>query len=119
MAERSKADRLLGLRIRIPPGAWMFVLCVVMQDIYDFFFHGVGQFDGWLSFGERDCCWPAALQGYCNARVRHCKVIATEEGVAKLLQGKSKTLQSYCNARAKHCKVIATFCGVLTSRGVD
>jgi hypothetical protein len=23
------ADRLLGLRIRIPPGAWMFVLCVL------------------------------------------------------------------------------------------
>jgi hypothetical protein len=24
----STADRLLGLRVRIPPGAWMFVLCV-------------------------------------------------------------------------------------------
>ena len=23
----SAADRLLGLRVRIPPGAWMFVLC--------------------------------------------------------------------------------------------
>ena len=25
----SAADRLLGLRVRIPPGAWMFVLCVL------------------------------------------------------------------------------------------
>jgi hypothetical protein len=23
------ADRLLGLRVRIPPGAWMFVLCLL------------------------------------------------------------------------------------------
>ena len=33
VAERSKArvaaDRLLGLRVRIPPAAWMFVLCVL------------------------------------------------------------------------------------------
>ena len=34
VAERSKvkvfaADRLLGLRVRIPLGAWMFVLCVL------------------------------------------------------------------------------------------
>ena len=28
----SAADRLLGLRVRIPPGAWMFVLCVVSKD---------------------------------------------------------------------------------------
>ena len=28
VAERSAADGLLGLRVRIPPGAWMFVLCV-------------------------------------------------------------------------------------------
>ena len=27
VAERSKADRFLGLRVRIPPEAWMFVLC--------------------------------------------------------------------------------------------
>ena len=36
VAERSKervyTDRLLGLRVRIPPGAWMFVLCVVSKD---------------------------------------------------------------------------------------
>ena len=25
----SAADRLLGLRFRIPPGAWIFVLCVL------------------------------------------------------------------------------------------
>ena len=25
----SAADRLLGMRVRIPPGAWMFVLCVL------------------------------------------------------------------------------------------
>ena len=33
VAERSKgksaADRLLGLRVRIPPGSWMFVLCML------------------------------------------------------------------------------------------
>ena len=33
VAERSKArvygDRLLGLRVRIPPATWMFVLCVL------------------------------------------------------------------------------------------
>jgi hypothetical protein len=28
----AKAHRLLGLRVRIPPGAWMFVLCVVSED---------------------------------------------------------------------------------------
>ena len=28
----SAADRLLGLRIRNPLGAWMFVLCVVSKD---------------------------------------------------------------------------------------
>ena len=28
VAELSKADRLLGLRVQIPPGARMFVLCV-------------------------------------------------------------------------------------------
>ena len=32
VANRSKVDRLLGLRVRIPPGAWMFVLCVVSKD---------------------------------------------------------------------------------------
>ena len=32
VAERSAADRLLGLRVRIPPGAPMFVLCVVSKD---------------------------------------------------------------------------------------
>jgi hypothetical protein len=26
------AARLLGLRVRIPPGAWMFVLCVLSKD---------------------------------------------------------------------------------------
>ena len=36
----SATDRLLGLRVRIPPGAWMHVLCVVqtrrkMQDNQD------------------------------------------------------------------------------------
>jgi hypothetical protein len=66
----------------------------------------------------------SSMVGYLSGCVTvvgqpHCKVIAMQEGVAKLLQGKSKTLQSYCNARARHCKVIATFCGVLTSRGVD
>ena len=29
VAERSTADRLLGLRVRILPGACMFVLCVL------------------------------------------------------------------------------------------
>ena len=28
----SAVDRLLELRVRIPPGAWMFVLCVVSKD---------------------------------------------------------------------------------------
>jgi hypothetical protein len=28
----SAADRLVGLRNRIPPGTWMFVLCVVSKD---------------------------------------------------------------------------------------
>jgi hypothetical protein len=27
LADRSKADRLLGLRVRIPPNAWQFVSC--------------------------------------------------------------------------------------------
>jgi hypothetical protein len=26
------AYRLLGLHIRVPPGTWMFVLCVVRKD---------------------------------------------------------------------------------------
>jgi hypothetical protein len=29
---RSAAARLLRLRVRIPPGAWMFVLCVLSED---------------------------------------------------------------------------------------
>jgi hypothetical protein len=28
----SAADRLLGLRVRTSPGAWMFVLCVVSKE---------------------------------------------------------------------------------------
>ena len=28
----SAANRLLGLRVRIPPGAWMFVFCVINKD---------------------------------------------------------------------------------------
>jgi hypothetical protein len=28
----SAADLLLGFRVRIPPGAWMFVSCVVSKD---------------------------------------------------------------------------------------
>ena len=28
----SGGDRLLGWRVRIPPAAWMFVLCVVIKD---------------------------------------------------------------------------------------
>ena len=33
MAERSKADRLLGLRVRIPPGAGMFMSCCVVVQL--------------------------------------------------------------------------------------
>ena len=32
VAERSAADRLFGSRVRIPQGAWMFVLRVVSKD---------------------------------------------------------------------------------------
>ena len=31
LRRRSAVDRLLGLRFRIPPGAWMFALCVVSK----------------------------------------------------------------------------------------
>ena len=29
LRQGSAADRLLGLRVRMPPGAWMFLLCVI------------------------------------------------------------------------------------------
>ena len=32
MGTRFVADRLLGLRFHIPPGTWMFVLCVVSKE---------------------------------------------------------------------------------------
>ena len=32
LERRSVGARLLGLRVRIPPGAWMLVLCVVSTD---------------------------------------------------------------------------------------
>jgi hypothetical protein len=32
VVERSKAAHLLGLQVRIPLGAWLFVLCVVSKD---------------------------------------------------------------------------------------
>jgi hypothetical protein len=32
VAERSKADRSMGLRVRISPGAWMFVLFCTVKD---------------------------------------------------------------------------------------
>jgi hypothetical protein len=48
----SAADRLLGLRVRIPPGAWMFVLSVV-------YLSGRGLCDGLITRPEesyRLCC---------------------------------------------------------------
>jgi hypothetical protein len=33
VAARSKAVRLLGLRVRIPPGIWMYVLSVVCFQV--------------------------------------------------------------------------------------
>ena len=32
LRRESAADRLLGLQVRIPPGAWMFVLYVIFQE---------------------------------------------------------------------------------------
>jgi hypothetical protein len=32
LRRRSTAARLLGLWVRIPPGAWMFVLCLLYKD---------------------------------------------------------------------------------------
>jgi len=57
----SAADRLLGFRVRIPPGAWMSVCCVysVMSDR--------GFWDGLITLQEE--CMLAASVIRCNSNL--------------------------------------------------